>query len=159
MEYLRILFTLLFVTLGVLAKAQTANPASGGGEASGSGGSASYTVGLVSYQFVIGPTVSVTEGVQQPYEVLESSKNKCTVILYPNPTPDVFKLDIIGDFNEKKVELRLQNLNGQIVQIRDVILNETFVPIVKLPESAYIVAVYSSGKKVCDSKIIIKNVK
>ena len=41
-----------------------------GGNASGSGGSASYSVGQVVYQAHSGTNASIIEGVQQPYEIL-----------------------------------------------------------------------------------------
>jgi len=40
-----------------------------GGNASGSGGSASYSVGQVAYQTHTGTNGSVSEGVQQPFEI------------------------------------------------------------------------------------------
>ena len=40
-----------------------------GGEASGNGGSASFSVGQVAYQTYSGTSGSLVEGVQQPYEI------------------------------------------------------------------------------------------
>jgi hypothetical protein len=48
--------------------AQEAIPA-GGGNASGSGGSASYSVGQVVYTTNTGTNGSAAQGVQQPYEI------------------------------------------------------------------------------------------
>ncbi|RLD56213.1 MAG: T9SS C-terminal target domain-containing protein, partial [Bacteroidetes bacterium] len=59
---------LLFLGLSNL-QAQEVIPATGG-EASGSGGSASYTVGQVVYTTNTGTNGnSVSQGVQQPYEI------------------------------------------------------------------------------------------
>lgn len=49
-------------------KAQEAIPASGG-NATGSGGSVSYSVGQVEYSSNTGSGGSVAAGVQQPYEI------------------------------------------------------------------------------------------
>ncbi len=49
-------------------QAQEALPASGN-NASGSGGSSSYSVGQLVFSYKTGTTGSVTEGVQQPYEI------------------------------------------------------------------------------------------
>ncbi|MGD0341661.1 MAG: hypothetical protein ABSA76_08155, partial [Bacteroidales bacterium] len=40
-----------------------------GGNASGSGGSASYTIGQVVYSTITGTNGSSAQGVQQPYEI------------------------------------------------------------------------------------------
>lgn len=60
-----------------------------GGDASGSGGSVSYSVGQVTYQTHIGTNGSVSEGVQQPYEISiitgidEAEGINLTVLAYP----------------------------------------------------------------------------
>ena len=72
MKYKKKLLTaVMLLGLGGLTslQAQEAIPATGG-EASGSGGSASYTVGQVVYTTNVGTNGnSVAEGVQQPYEI------------------------------------------------------------------------------------------
>ena len=69
-----------------------------GGDASGSGGSASYSVGQVVYTTNVGTNGSVSQGVQQPYEIsvvtaIEEAKGiNLTVTAYPNPTTDYLSL-------------------------------------------------------------------
>jgi opacity protein-like surface antigen len=71
-----------------------------GGNASGSGGSASYSVGQVAYQTKTGSSGSVAEGVQQPYEIsVVSGIEKAigislSVSAYPNPTTDFLQLKV-----------------------------------------------------------------
>lgn len=70
MKYKRLKFcAVLLLGLGLAGlQAQTSVNVTGG-NASGSGGSASYSVGQFVYQTHTGTSGSVSEGVQQPYEI------------------------------------------------------------------------------------------
>ena len=62
-----VIATILFIaTIGLFAQSQTT---ASGGEASGSGGTVSYTVGQTAYQTNVGTGGTVTEGLQQAYEI------------------------------------------------------------------------------------------
>ena len=80
-------------------QAQTSGNATGG-NASGSGGSVSYSVGQVVYTTNIGTNGSVAQGVQQPYEIsvvtaIEQTKTiNLLVTAYPNPATDYLTLNI-----------------------------------------------------------------
>lgn len=69
-----------------------------GGNASGDGGSASYSVGQVVYTANTGTNGSVAQGVQQPYEISvvtgieEAHDIKLSVSVYPNPATDYLTL-------------------------------------------------------------------
>ena len=71
-------------------EAQHAFPVTGG-EASGTGGTVSYTLGQVWYTTLNSNDVSITQGVQQPFEILEitglpsSTGITLDVSLFPNP--------------------------------------------------------------------------
>jgi len=49
-----------------------------GGNATGSGGSVSYTVGQITYRTFSGTNGSIAEGVQQTYEISVVTANKIT---------------------------------------------------------------------------------
>jgi hypothetical protein len=68
-------------------------PTAAGGDAAGSGGSASFSVGQVAYTTPIGATGSVAQGVQQPYEISVTTSIAevppgITFEAYPNPAMD-----------------------------------------------------------------------
>lgn len=104
-----LLLTLL--AIGSLAMAQR-NTAATGSDASGSGGSMSYTVGQVDFTMQSGPDGTVSQGVQQPYEflVLAQSEPQGTPFestLYPNPATGDVQLRITGGPSlPLRVELR-----------------------------------------------------
>lgn len=87
-----IIFILLAIAFNV--NAQEYNPASGG-NASGGGGSVSYTVGQVAYNSNTGVTGSVSQGIQQPYEILvvtgieDAPGITLQYSVYPNPAKDI----------------------------------------------------------------------
>ncbi len=60
----------LVILLSIMRLSAQSNTVSSGGEATGSGGTASFTTGEVFYTYKLGSTASVTEGVQQTYLVL-----------------------------------------------------------------------------------------
>ena len=75
-------------------------PVASGGEATGSGGSVSYSIGQVSYLTNSGSGGTIGEGVQQPYEiqtldVVENYKD-LSIVLFPNPTRENLNLNIGG---------------------------------------------------------------
>ena len=87
---MRILQIFLFVFVCSLSFAQQ-NTVATGGTASGSGGTATFTVGQIDYSNASGTTGSINEGVQQPFEFFKEvglQENDITIELYPNPTQD-----------------------------------------------------------------------
>jgi hypothetical protein len=72
---------------------------SSGGNATGSGGKVSYSVGQIVYTSTAGSGGSASQGVQQPYEIFtlgidDFSNINLTMIVYPNPTTTLVNLKI-----------------------------------------------------------------
>ena len=78
-------------------QAQSTIPASGG-NASGIGGSVSYSIGQVVYTKFTGTNGSSTQGVQQPFEIsvitgIEEARDiSLEIVVFPNPATDFIKL-------------------------------------------------------------------
>jgi hypothetical protein len=94
------LSAVLLLGLGLTGlQAQTSVNATGG-DASGGGGSVSYSVGQVVYTTNTGANGSVAQGVQQPFEIsvvtgIEEAKGiNLSVSAYPNPTTDYLELKV-----------------------------------------------------------------
>ena len=80
---------LLFFGLGGLHAQESVNGS--GGEATGTGGTASYSLGQVVYTTNTGTNGSVVQGVQQPYEIsttlgINETSINLELSVYPNPT-------------------------------------------------------------------------
>jgi hypothetical protein len=138
--------------------AQEAVPATGG-NASGSGGSVSYTIGQVVYTTNSGTNGSVAQGVQQPFEIsvvtaFESAREislQCKV--YPNPTHGIIKLIIEFSVHEN-LRFRLYDINGVILQDKKVESSETEISMDNLSSSIYFLKVTDHNKEVKVFKII-----
>lgn len=93
------LISILFMmTAGVFAQSAIVPV---GGDAQSNGGSVSYTVGQVVAQTSSNGTISVAEGVQQPYEIMTVGVNDypqivLNAVVYPNPTENIAQLQLNG---------------------------------------------------------------
>ena len=108
---------LLAISCGSL-NAQTAIAATGG-DASGSGGSVSYTIGQVVYTTATGTTGSVAQGVQQPYDVsittgVELENISLEMVAFPNPTKGNLLLSI-ANFEKEQLSYQLIDVQGKLV--------------------------------------------
>ena len=153
------LSALLFLGLGLTGlQAQTSVNATGG-NASGSGGSASYSVGQLAYTTNTGTNGSVSEGVQQPFEIsvvtgIEEAKGiNLSVTAYPNPTTDYLTLSI-GEFDISNLSYQLYDMNGKLLQNAKITGNQTSIVMSNLVPANYFVKVIQGNKKVKTFKII-----
>ncbi|MDX2414223.1 MAG: hypothetical protein QNK33_03435, partial [Bacteroidales bacterium] len=125
MKCLSKLLTLLFlIGYGVTIQAQLTIAATGG-NAVGSGGTVSYTIGQLTYQTLVGTTGSISQGVQQPYEIsiVTAIGNTDGIVLdynvYPNPTHGLIRLTI-KPFDDGDFRFWLYDLNGILLQNKKV---------------------------------------
>jgi len=143
---------------GTIIQAQSTIPASGG-NATGTKGSVSYSVGQVVYTTNIGTGGSVAQGVQQPYEIsvvnaisnIEEINFEC--IVFPNPTKGQIKL-IISTKDFDNLRFQLYNLNGIRLQDKKIEGEETEVFMDNLLPSVYFLKILSDNKELKIFKII-----
>jgi hypothetical protein len=156
------LSAVLLLGLGLtVLQAQEANPATGG-NASGSGGSVSYSVGQVVYQTHSGTNGSVSEGVQQPYEIsvvtgLEEAKGtNLMVSATPNPTTDFILLlvDASATLSIQSMSYQLFDMNGKLLETKKIEGNPTSIVTGKLVPATYFLKVTNGDKEVKTFKII-----
>ncbi len=143
-----------------IGQGQQTIPATGG-NASGSGGSVSYTVGQILYSTISGSNGTVAQGVQQPYEIsvvtairnTEDISLKCAV--YPNPTAGLTKLVFESDDFEN-LRFRLYDINGILLQDKKVESRETEISLENFSPSVYFLKVLRNNLEVKVFKIIKK---
>ena len=145
---------LLFLGLGGL-QAQDALTAAGG-EASGSGGSSSYSVGQVLYTSSTGSNGIVTHGVQQAYEIfvtvgMEETNINLELSVYPNPTANYLNLKVE---DTDKLIYQLYDLQGRMLANAEVMSNSTRINLEGQPASTYFLVVLKENKIIKTFKVI-----
>ena len=156
------LSAVLLLGLGLTGlQAQTSVNATGG-NAAGSGGSASYSLGQVVYTTNIGANGSVAQGVQQPFEIsvvtaIEEAKGiNLSVTAYPNPTTDFLqlKVDASTTLSIQSMSYQLYDMNGKLLQSEKITGNQTSIVMSNLVPANYFVKVIQANKEVKTFKII-----
>ena len=159
MRYLRLITTFVALICSVGLHAQKTVPATGG-EATGTGGTTSYSVGQVVYTTNTGSNGSIAQGVQQPYEIsITTGVNETSINLnlsvYPNPTTNFLNLK----FDSEKLEnlsYQLYDLQGKVIENNKVNDNSTKIKMEALPKAIYFLKV-TKNKEIVKTFKIIKN--
>ncbi|MBC8344608.1 MAG: T9SS type A sorting domain-containing protein [Bacteroidetes bacterium] len=154
-----ILFALFFSI--TIIQAQEVIPASGG-NATGSGGSVSYTIGQIVYSTNSGTNGSVAEGVQQPYEISEATSIEeardisliCTA--FPNPTNDflTLKIDASTTLSIQTLSYQLYDISGKLIEKKKISSNETIISSIYLVSGVYFLKVIDKNKEIKTFKIV-----
>jgi hypothetical protein len=130
-----------------------------GGNASGSGGTSSYTVGQLGYTTNTGTTGSVAQGVQQPYEIsivigLEEAKEiELSCVLYPNPTTDFVNLKL-NSFKVENISYQIFDFNGKLLDLKKVEGSETSIEMKSYADAVYFLKVFQGEKELKTFKIV-----
>lgn len=132
-----------------------------GGEANGSGGSVSYSVGQIAVQSNSEGNTSISEGVQQPYEIQTIGIDNypgitLNAVVYPNPTQGtvILSIDSFDSFSDI-VFARLYDGNGK--QIREIRIadHQTEIGMESLSTGTYYLNLFS-GKQMLKSFKVVK---
>jgi hypothetical protein len=152
----KILTGILFLMINMLSAQDIVSVS--GGEASGIGGSFSYTVGQVFYSTIIASTGSVSQGLQQSIELFTLSNSELTsltlkAVTYPNPTSDYVVL-AISDGNITNLIYVLYDINGRALAQGKCIHSNTQIDIQSLAIGTYVLKVNKNSQEIKTFKII-----
>ena len=154
-----ILFVIIFVCIsGLYSQNIHQTIPAGGGNANGTGGKVSYSVGQVFYTVKSGHNGTVAEGVQQPYEIsiitgIEVTKINLSIFAYPNPTKDILKL-IIDNTYLTGLNFQLFDISGKQLEVKNISDRETLINTSNLSKGAYLLYVNNASKTIKSFKII-----
>lgn len=132
-----------------------------GGNASGAGGTASYSIGQIAYTVLSGSDQNAIQGVQQPYEITTLGNNefaeiKLTMTAYPNPVIDELSL-VVNDDTLDDLSYGVFDINGKTVsQNLKVTTSETRVSMQGLNQGVYFLVINKNAKNIKTFKIIKK---
>ena len=154
---MRSLTTIIALFFSVGLYAQETVPATGG-DATGAGGSSSYTVGQVVYTTDTGSNGSVAQGVQQPYEIstsvgIEVTAINLELVAYPNPTNNALTLNI-GNYNNEKLTYQLYDMQGKLLDSKQVVNSSTTIGMQDLPVSTYLLNVLDNNALIKTFRIV-----
>lgn len=144
----------LFV-LSVSAFAQEAVvPA--GGNATGSGGSVSYSVGQIVYTVISDQNNSIVQGVQQPYEIsvvigVPEVQMMENVLLFPNPTVNEVVLSL--NFSEG-LHYRIVDMKGALMESRIILADRTIIDMSRYSSSTYLLELIQNNKTIQTYQIV-----
>ena len=118
----------------------------------------SYSVGRVVYTTNTGATGSVAQGVQQPYEIsveigVENTEINLSVYAYPNPTSNYLQLRVEYE-NFKDLSYQLYDINGKLLQTKELVSTETQIDISSYAATTYFVKVTQGNEELKTFKII-----
>lgn len=134
---------------------------SAGGEATGTGGSAAFSVGQVDYMNYSGSGGKITEGIQQPFEILiitniEDKRNDIGLNVFPNPVAESLNLQI-SDPSEGKFSFELYDDLGKLIKKEQVASSTNLISMQGLAGATYFVKVLKSDREIKTFKIIKKS--
>lgn len=121
-----------------------------GGDAVGSGGTVAYSIGQVGYTNNSDASGTVSQGVQQAYEIftlgIEETEINISLSVFPNPTADVLTLHI-NDYNNDKLSCLLYNLQGELLITVQITGQETKIDAASLASATYIINILNQENK------------
>jgi len=132
-----------------------------GGNATGSGGTVSYSMGQIADTSISNTNGAVNQGVQQPYEFFVQGINDLNdihleLLVYPNPTSESVILKVKSDEIEN-LNYQVFDIGGKLILNKKINSAETTIPLTKLPSATYFIKVINNNKEIKSFKII-KNI-
>lgn len=154
MKKITLLFMLFWLPKLIAQEAKVTS----GGNATGSGGTASYSIGQVAYKTQTGTNGIVTQGVQQPFEIVTLSGVEFTTIsleaiVYPNPTVSIVNLNI-KNYPIDNMNYQLFDFRGRLLSDNKILNEETIIDLERYAAATYLLKVSSNNKELKTFKII-----
>lgn len=154
-----LIYFFVFSLLFTFSSAAQETTLTSGGNASGSGGSASYSIGQIFYTLNTGSGGSVAQGIQQPYEISVISSianpdsNKLSLSVYPVPADNFVKLQV-NDHETQNMNFHLVDLSGKVLINKKISTSVTKIPMNQLAKGIYFLRVSEGGINLKTFKII-----
>lgn len=148
----------LMLLLGMLKMQAQQTTVASGGNATGAGGKISYTIGQIVDKAQTGSTGTITQGVQQPFEIVTLSGEefagiKLEAVVYPNPTISNVTIKI-SDSNLENLNYQLFDIQGKLINEGKISNEETFLNMETYTVSTYVLKINSATKELKTFKII-----
>jgi hypothetical protein len=134
------------------------NTLSSGGNATGTNGSVSYSIGQIDYISASGSNGNLNQGVQQPFEFyqtsgLEEYTSLLELTIGPNPTSDVLYLNLKDQTNQEFF-FKLIDDHGKIMISSTKLETKNELSLKELPSAMYQLVITSGEQEIKTYKII-----
>lgn len=152
-----VLIIVLMLTGNIAHSQQAVVPC--GGNAIGTGGSVSFSVGQVACQANNGPNGSEIQGVQQPWEISvvteiqEATGIQLSVSVYPNPAVDFLTLSI-DNTQANNLLYQVFDAKGMLIEQEKIITTSTIISVSSLASGTYFLNLVADGKNIKTFKIV-----
>ncbi|NBC57639.1 MAG: T9SS type A sorting domain-containing protein [Bacteroidetes bacterium] len=165
MKYKKTIISFAFFLLGLGGLQAQESLNASGGDAAGSGGTLAYSAGQVVYTTNTDSSGTVSQGVQQAYEIFtlgtEETELNISISIFPNPTANNLTLQI-SEYNNEKLSYQLYDMQGKLLNIGPVNAKQTQINTASLPSATYLIHIVNQenvsgdrrGKQVYSFKII-----
>ena len=149
-----------FILLGFGSVFAQQSSVNAGGNATGSNGNISYSVGQTVYTNTTGSSGSVAQGVQQAFEIVSvlgvhNLDINLQMSVYPNPTVSVLSLDVKNN-SFKNLYYQLIDMNGRLLKNEKIKTETTTISMEGYPSAVYLLKIIDDSKNVKTFKIIKK---
>lgn len=160
MKHKKTITSVAFLLIGLGGLHAQESPTASGGDATGSGGTVAYSVGQAVYTSNTSTSGTVSQGVQQSYEIFTFGINETelniSLSVFPNPTADHLTLQI-SDYNNEKLSYQLYDMQGKLLNNGQVTTQQTQINTADLPKATYFIHVVNQENQKVQSFKIIKN--
>jgi hypothetical protein len=132
------------------------NTVSAGGDAEGSNGSVSYSIGQVFYVAAEGENGNVNQGVQQPYdaEIITGIERKdIRAVIYPNPTLGQIQLQFDSD-SYANYRAELIDATGRLIIDQNQLASSNTFSLEMASSGIYTLLVYQNNKLVKSFRVV-----
>lgn len=154
-------FLILVGTLGISDCFAQSSVHSSGGNLSGASGSVSYSVGQTVYTTNTSATGSITQGVQQPFEITEvlTADNFSDLVndlkVFPNPTTENLTINLTSQ-GANSLDYEIIDSNGKLFKAGKGMENETNIDVSSFPAAIYFLKIKNQNQEIKTYKIIKK---
>lgn len=151
----KLLSLLVFGSLSISSFAQQ-NTTVSGGNASGTGGSVSYSVGQTDYIHTTGTGGGVNLGVQQVYEIENVSGinelSSLVTAVFPNPTNGILSLEI--EHSDQEISYVLNDLAGRTLLSNRIQATYSTIDLSSFASGEYLLSISSKSTLFKTIKIV-----
>ncbi len=148
-----------FILFVCIVNAQESVNASGG-NSTGSGGNAAYSIGQVVYTTNTGSIGSEAQGVQHAYEIftvdIKEEDSHILFTVFPNPTTENLTIQL-SEYNQEVLSYQLYDMRGKLISCGQLIEKQTEINTKILPSATYFINITNKENKKLQTLKIIKN--